>query len=55
MLVAIAKLNGFMFAGGSAAGHRSTAQGSVAQKNVGFNRRIAAGIKDFTRVYVNNV
>jgi hypothetical protein len=44
-----------MFAGGSAAGDRGTAQGAVAQENISFNRRIAAGIKDFTRVYVNNV
>jgi hypothetical protein len=54
MLVAIAKLHGFMLAGGSAAGNRSAANRSVTQSDFSFYRGISARIKNLTRMNVNN-
>jgi hypothetical protein len=54
MLVAIAKLYGLMFAGGSAAGNSSAANRSIPESNLGFYSWISPRIQNFTRMYVNN-
>jgi hypothetical protein len=44
---AIAKLNGFMFAGGGAGWNRGSSHAAVGEKNIRFNGRIAAAIENF--------
>jgi hypothetical protein len=55
LLVAVAQLYGFVFAGGSTAGNGGAAHGTVVERNFGFYRGVAAGIKNLTPMYVNNV
>src|SRR6202020_1162429 len=50
VLVSIAELDSFMFAGGGAAGNGGAAFGSSVEDNIGFDGGIAAGVKDFTGV-----
>ena len=47
ILVAIAELDGFVFAGGGSAGNGGAAFGSAVKDDVGLDGGIAAGVKDF--------
>ncbi len=44
-LVAVAQFDGFVFAGGGAAGDNGPGVGSAIEKNLGFNRGVAAGVQ----------
>ncbi len=48
--VAIAKLDGFVFAGGGPGGHSGAAEGAAFEANVSFDCRIAARIENFAAV-----
>ena len=47
LFVAIAQLPGFVFASGSAAGHRGTAQSTAFEEHIDFDSGISAGIDNF--------
>jgi len=46
-LVAVAELNGFVFAGRSAGGHDGASKRAAFQNDVGFNGGISARVKNF--------
>ena len=48
-LVAVAQFHGFVLAGGGSAGNGSAAAGAAFENDIGFNGRIATGVKDFAR------
>ena len=50
IFVAVAKLNGFVLAGGGAAGNGGAAYGSAVEDDVGFDGGITAGVQDFACV-----
>ncbi len=54
ILVAIAQLNGFESARGSARGHRRAAEGAVLQHNFHFDGGITAGIKNLAPVHIDD-
>jgi hypothetical protein len=55
LVVAVAQLDRFVFAGGGAAGHDGATCGSVGQSELGFNRGITAGIENFAGVNVGDI
>jgi len=54
LLVAVTKLDGFVFAGGGAGGNCSTTEGSIFEDYVDFDGRVAAGVKYFTSLDIFN-